>query len=116
MPRQRIDNPSVARTKTEPGYFSNDTANRKRHYGVYVGIVKNTQDVTMMGRLDVFLPEFGGDEDNRLTWKTVNYCAPFGGSTPGMERYWEKVKNYMITHPLVMASGQSRLMLVIKFL
>ncbi len=90
MPRQRIDNPSVARTKTEPGYFSNDTANRKRHYGVYVGIVKNTQDVTMMGRLDVFLPEFGGVEDNRLTWKTVNYCAPFGGSTPGMERYWEE--------------------------
>ena len=88
--RKKIDVPSLNRTKEQPGHFNNEVSTDQRYFGVYVGIVKNTQDIQHMGRLQVFLPDWGGDEDNRSIWRTVSYCAPFGGSSPAMERFWER--------------------------
>jgi GH24 family phage-related lysozyme (muramidase) len=81
---------STSRTASTPKYFHDDIADSPRHFGVYMGIVKNTQDIQHMGRLQVFLPDWAGDEDNRKDWKIVSYCAPFGGSTPAMERFWKR--------------------------
>lgn len=51
--------------------------------GPYVGIVKNNVDPAVSGRLQVYLSEFGGDnEDDPETWRTVNYLSPFYGVTP----------------------------------
>lgn len=49
---------------------------------VYVGIVKDNRDVQKMGRLRVFIPEFGGAPTDESRWVTVRYCSPFGGATP----------------------------------
>ena len=88
--RRKVDIPSRSRTKDAVGYYHGDTSDTNKYYGVYVGIVKNTQDAMHMGRIRVFCRDFGGDEDNSALWKTVSYCAPFGGSTPGMERFWKE--------------------------
>jgi lysozyme len=34
-----------------------------------------------MGRLQVWVPEFGSIEDDANSWITVNYCSPFAGAT-----------------------------------
>jgi hypothetical protein len=47
-----------------------------------IGIVKNNKDSTRMGRLQVYIETFGGNEDDDSVWKTVSYCPPFYGATP----------------------------------
>lgn len=49
--------------------------------GPYVGIIKNNIDPTRSGRLQIFIPDLGGDEDNLQNWRTVSYASPFFGAT-----------------------------------
>jgi hypothetical protein len=49
--------------------------------GPYVGVIKNNLDPTKSGRLQVFIPDLGGDEDNVQNWRTVSYASPFFGAT-----------------------------------
>ena len=48
---------------------------------IYLGFVKNADDVQRQGRLKVWIPELGGDKNSPDNWVTVNYCSPFAGST-----------------------------------
>jgi len=50
-------------------------------HGVYIGIVKNHVDPMRRGRLQVWLPDLGGEEDNPAFWRTVSYASPFFGAT-----------------------------------
>lgn len=50
--------------------------------GIYKGYVKKTDDVQKMGRLYVWIPEFGGDENDEKNWKLLSYASPFAGATP----------------------------------
>lgn len=52
----------------------------------YIGIVKNNLDPTRSGRLQVFIPDLGGDPDDKKAWRTVRYASPFLGYTPGVEK------------------------------
>jgi hypothetical protein len=52
-----------------------------RWNGVYIGIVKETQDAHRTGRLLVWIPEMSSDPEDRKGWKMVNYCSPFAGAT-----------------------------------
>jgi hypothetical protein len=54
--------------------------------GPFVGKIKNNLDPTHSGRLQVWIPEFGGDENNTENWRTVSYASPFLGSTPREEK------------------------------
>jgi hypothetical protein len=47
----------------------------------YIGIVKNNLDPTRCGRLQVWIPETGGDPDSPQNWRTVSYASPFMGTT-----------------------------------
>ena len=47
----------------------------------YIGIVKNNLDPTRSGRLQIWIPDLGGDETDSTTWRTVSYASPFFGST-----------------------------------
>lgn len=47
----------------------------------YIGIVKNNVDPAKSGRLQVWIPDFGGDSTNSSNWRTVSYASPFMGST-----------------------------------
>jgi hypothetical protein len=52
--------------------------------GPFVGIVKNNNDPTRSGRLQVFIESFGGldSQDEQEHWRTVSYLSPFYGITP----------------------------------
>jgi hypothetical protein len=47
----------------------------------YIGIVKNNLDPTRSGRLQVYIPDLGGDPDAQQNWRTVSYASPFMGYT-----------------------------------
>ena len=64
-----------------------DWTNREKTSGMkfdtatYVGVVKNNIDPTRSGRLQVWIPDLGGDENNVQNWRTVNYASPYFGTT-----------------------------------
>jgi len=45
----------------------------------YIGVVKNNLDPSRSGRLQVWIPDLGGDETDRRNWRTVRYASPFQG-------------------------------------
>ena len=47
----------------------------------YIGIVKNNLDPTRCGRVQVFIPELGGNPDDPANWRTISYASPFMGYT-----------------------------------
>lgn len=47
----------------------------------YIGIVKNNLDPTRSGRLQVWIPDLGGAEDEPINWRTVSYSSPYMGYT-----------------------------------
>lgn len=46
-----------------------------------IGVVKNNLDPTRSGRLQVYIPQMGGNPDDATNWQTVSYASPFQGST-----------------------------------
>lgn len=66
----------------KPAEFSQrDRATVRLDTGPYIGIIKNNLDPLRKGRLQVYIPDFGGDETQEQSWITVNYASPFIGST-----------------------------------
>jgi uncharacterized protein (TIGR02594 family) len=54
--------------------------------GPYIGIVKNNTDPMRHGRLQVWIPELGGNQQSQEAWRTVMYCSPFYGVTSDENR------------------------------
>ena len=52
----------------------------------YIGIVKNNLDPTRGGRLQVWIPDLGGAEDDQLNWRTVSYSSPYMGYTTKQQK------------------------------
>jgi hypothetical protein len=77
----RIANP-LGQRRIPKAYdeHSNHTGKAKSP-GVYVGVVKKNDDPQYMGRLKVYIKEFGGDPELESTWISVSYASPFAGST-----------------------------------
>ena len=46
-----------------------------------IGIVKDNLAPARDGRLRVWIPDFGGDENNERFWRKVHYASPYRGST-----------------------------------
>jgi hypothetical protein len=44
-------------------------------------VIKNNLDPTRCGRLQVFIPELGGNPDDQANWRTVSHASPFMGYT-----------------------------------
>lgn len=68
--------------------------------GVFIGIVKNNKDPQNMGRLQVFVPDMGGNPEDPNNWQSVAYATPFGGSTSifeqgaNVQEYSDTIKSY----------------------
>jgi len=60
------------------------TPGQKIDSGPFLGIIKNNVDPARLGRVQVFIPDLGGDEFEPSNWYTISYASPFGGSTVGM--------------------------------
>lgn len=58
-----------------------ETPGIKLNNGPYLGVVKNNFDPTRSGRLQIWIPDLGGDENNSRNWRTVAYASPFFGQT-----------------------------------
>jgi GH24 family phage-related lysozyme (muramidase) len=48
---------------------------------IYMGFVKDSADIQKMGRLRVWIPEFGSAPEEKDGWIIVSYCSPFAGAT-----------------------------------
>ena len=59
----------------------NSAVGTKLDTATYIGIVKNNLDPTRSGRLQIWIPDLGGNENDSTTWRTVSYASPFFGST-----------------------------------
>lgn len=53
--------------------------------GPYIGVVKSNVDRKRSGRLQVYIPEMGGDPADESAWKSADYCPPFYGVTPPID-------------------------------
>lgn len=76
-----------------------NTGNTNVTTGIYMGMVKNNIDPARRGRLQVFIPDLGGVEDDPATWRTVAYAGPFQGSTgfaksPPANKWLQTVHTY----------------------
>lgn len=70
------------RSTGTPSNFDQNRGGLPGTGGPYIGIVKNNLDPTRMGRLQVYIEAFGGNEDDDSVWKWVSYVTPFYGATP----------------------------------
>jgi len=52
--------------------------------GPHLGIVKNNSDPARLGRLQVLIPDLGGEETEPSNWYTISYATPYFGSTQGL--------------------------------
>lgn len=52
-----------------------------QYTGIYLAFVKDNEDAQRMGRLRVWVPEFGSQPDDEGGWITVSYVSPFAGAT-----------------------------------
>ena len=75
-----------------PAWSNRDNSKSRLDTGTYVGVVKNNLDPARTGRLQVWIPEMGGQESDMQSWRTVNYASPFFGSTQktGKDNSWEQ--------------------------
>lgn len=67
-----------------PSFIDNKGAELPDHSGIYVGIVKKIDTSTRLGRLWVYIKQFGGpDPNDSKNWKLVSYASPYFGQTQG---------------------------------
>ena len=52
-----------------------------RYEGIYLGYVKDNTDAQRMGRLKVWIPEFGSLPEDSGSWVSVSYMSPFAGAS-----------------------------------
>ncbi len=64
-----------------PGFSQEPQPGRIADGKIYVGIIKNNVDVQRMGRLEVWIPDIGGDPEDKTKWFLVSYASPFAGAT-----------------------------------
>jgi putative chitinase len=58
-----------------------DTPGVRIDSGPFIGIIRNNNDPTRAGRLQVWIPDLGGKSDDPSSWRTVSYASPFYGTT-----------------------------------
>lgn len=71
---------ALSRRTSKPKFTTPEGTISLKH-GVYQGVVRDNVDAQKMGRLQVWVPEFGGNPTNSNDWITVSYCSPFAGAT-----------------------------------
>lgn len=68
-------------TKIEKSYRKEEAPATRIDPYPYIGIVKNNVDPTRCGRMQIWIPDLGGNQDDPQNWRTVSYASPFMGTT-----------------------------------
>ncbi len=63
------------------GFKKESSYGRVKDNTIYVGVVKDNKDAQRMGRVAVWIPEIGGDPNNKNSWFVMSYASPFAGVT-----------------------------------
>jgi hypothetical protein len=90
-----VDKQSQNRIPDWAGAYTRSTG-VKLDPGPFIGIIKNNSDPARQGRLAVWIPDIGGDENDASKWYVVRYASPFFGSTLGLPGV-EDVNTFAIT-------------------
>jgi hypothetical protein len=78
--------------KNLPGWSNREGSSGVRvDSGPHLAIVKNNADPARLGRLQVFIPDLGGKEEEPANWYTINYSSPYLGSTRGTQSEDDKI-------------------------
>lgn len=72
---------NIQGSKPARAYDRNRVPGVRYDTATQLGIVKDNLSPARDGRLRVWIPDFGGDENNPLYWRTVSYANPYMGST-----------------------------------
>lgn len=74
---------NVIRSRGTPSNYKSKRGGIPNEPGPFIGRVMNNHDPARIGRIQVYIPEYGaGDMNDSSTWRTVNYMSPFFGNTP----------------------------------
>lgn len=74
---------NIQRSKGRNSNYKFDRGGSPTEFGPFIGVVKNNVDPIRIGRVQVYIEEFAGlNEDDPSTWRTVSYLSPFYGTTP----------------------------------
>lgn len=74
---------NIQRSRGRGQGYKFDRGGMPTEFGPFIGIVKNNVDPTRSGRLQVWIEQFSGDnEEDDTLWRTVSYLPPFYGVTP----------------------------------
>ena len=84
-------------SKLPPAHFRREESSIRSDPGPFIAKVKNNLDPTRSGRLQVWIPDLGaGQEEKVENWRTVSYASPFFGSTyqdDNEQNAFQKVKH-----------------------
>ena len=74
---------NIQRSRGRPAGYKFDRGGMPTEFGPFIGRVMNNIDPTRQGRLQVYIEQFAGpDDQDQSLWRTVSYCPPFYGATP----------------------------------
>lgn len=74
---------TMKKSISSPEQYKKAPVGRITQYNnTYIGIIKDNRDEHRMGRLKVWIPEFGGDPSDSASWILVRYASPFAGASP----------------------------------
>jgi len=69
-------------SRGRPGSYRIDRGGFPTETGPFIGEVMNNHDPARIGRVQVYIPEFGvDDKSDQTSWRTVRYLSPFFGNT-----------------------------------
>jgi len=76
-----VDN--VQKTGGAPKSYKFDRGGAITEFGPFIGVIKNNVDPSLSGRVQVYIEQFSGEnEEDKSLWRTVSYVPPFYGTTP----------------------------------
>ena len=68
---------NIQRTKGRASSYKFDRGGTPAESGPFLGKIKNNVDPARMGRLQVYIEQFsGGNEEDESLWRTVSYLPP----------------------------------------
>ena len=71
----------IQRSRGRGQGYKFDRGGTNTEFGPFIGEVKNNVDAARMGRLQVYIEQYGGSNpDDQSLWRTVSYVPPFYGA------------------------------------
>ena len=71
--------PKTDRLTKDPAATQQQAADKK--WGIYIGVVRSTRDISLNGKIQVFIPELSKDPSSNSGLFNCDWTSPFAGAT-----------------------------------